>query len=210
MFFWLVRSIAVPLGRLLFRTTVAGAENIPMAGPVMVVGNHQSNLDPFFISTGNPRRLYAMGKAELFVNPISRWFYLHLGAYPIKRGQPDRKGLKKILDLFYQGSAVIVFAEGGRFREPGLGPLEPGVVFLADMANVPILPVGLQGPGLIWPKGARLPRLPKVRVRFGQTFMVADFAPRAAAKTGAEKRARQTAILDRIANEIKALTDDAF
>ncbi len=210
MFFWFIRAIAVPLGRLLFRTSVSGAENIPMAGPVMLVGNHQSNLDPFFISTANPRRLYAMGKAELFVNPLSRWFYLHLGAYPIKRGQPDRKGLKKILDLFYQGDAVIVFAEGGRFREPGLGPLEPGVVFLADMAAVPILPVGLQGPGMIWPKGAKLPRLPKVRVTYGRSFRIEDFAPRAAAKTAEEKRARQKAILDRIASEVKALTDDAF
>ena len=210
MFFWFVRSIAVPLGRLLFRTSTTGAENIPMAGPVMLVSNHQCNLDPFFLATGNPRRIYAMAKSELFVNPLSRLFYLGLGAYPIKRGQPDRKGLRKILELFYQGSMVLVFPEGGRFRQPGLGPLEPGVVFLADMTGVPILPAGIKGTGMIWPSGAKLPRLPKVKVKYGQVFHVEDFAPRAAAKTAAEKRARQEAVLVRIAAEIKALTDDAF
>jgi 1-acyl-sn-glycerol-3-phosphate acyltransferase len=210
MFFWFIRSLSVPLGRLLFRTTVTGAENIPLGGPVMLVANHQSNLDPIFLVTANPRRVFAMGKSELFINPWSKWFYLHLGAFPIKRGQPDRKGLKKILDLFYEGNVVLIFPEGGRNHEPGLGSLEPGVVFMADMTGVPILPAGITGTSLIWPKGAKFPRFPRVRVRFGHVFKIEDFAPRAAAKTTAEKRARQEVVLTRIRKEIEALSDDAF
>lgn len=176
----------------------------------MLVANHQSNLDPVFLANANPRRLYAMGKAELFVNPLSRWFYSHLGAYPIKRGEPDRKGLKKILDLFYTGGMVIVFPEGGRNRNPGLGPLEPGVVFLADMTGVPILPAGIEGSGRIWPKGKRIPRFPKVRVKFGRPFTLEEVAPRRLAKTGAEKKARNVLLMKRIADEIKSLTEDAY
>ena len=210
MFFFFIRSIAVPLARLLFRVRVEGAEFIPMTGAVMLVGNHQSNLDPVFISFSNPRRLFAMGKAELFVNPLSRWFYTHLGARPIERGKPDRKGLKVILDLFYQGEVVIVFPEGGRNHNPGLGPMEPGIAFIADLVDPLILPAGVTGSGRIWPKGAKFPRFPRVVVRFGRPFRVSELFPRDKAASAADKKARQAAVLEYVAGRIKDLSDDAY
>jgi 1-acyl-sn-glycerol-3-phosphate acyltransferase len=209
-FFWFIHAVAVPLGRLLFRTSAYGTENIPLTGPVMLVSNHQSNLDPIFLSTGNPRRMYAMGKAELFVNPMSRWFYMHLGARPIKRGEPDRKGLKTILELYYQGNVVILFPEGGRNHEPGLGPLEPGVVFVADLADVIILPAGITGSGKIWPKGQKHPSFPKVTIRYGRPFMIDSIAPRTKGMTATEKKKRQEKILNYVREQIISLSDDAF
>ncbi len=208
MFFWIFRSIVVPLTRLLFRTSVTGSENIPLTGAVMLVANHQSNLDPVFLATSNPRRLFAMGKAELFINPVSRLFYMGLGARPIKRGAPDRKGLKTILDLFYTGNVVILFPEGGRNHDPGLGPLEPGVVFIGDLTDVPILPAGISGSGKIWPIGNRLPRLPKVRVKFGRPFYLKDVVPPASSPE--ERKKRNQNALKYIADRITALTPDAF
>jgi 1-acyl-sn-glycerol-3-phosphate acyltransferase len=210
MFFWFIRTLAVPLARILFRTKVEGDEFIPQTGPVMIVGNHQSNLDPIFIACANPRRLYAMGKAELFVNPMSKWFYLHLGAYPIERGKPDRKGLKKIFELFYRGEAVIIFPEGGRNHNPGLGPMEPGVSFIADLIDPMILPVGITGSGRIWPKGNKLPRFPRVVVKYGRPFRISEEFPRVKSASAAEKKARQEAVLGYVSERIKQLSDDAY
>ncbi len=210
MFFWFVRVISVPLSYLLWRVHVEGEENIPVAGPVMLVANHQSNLDPVFLSCGNSRRMFAMGKSELFESRLSAMFYGGLGAFPIHRGRPDRKGLKKILELFYQGYMVLVFPEGGRNHNPGLGPLEPGVVFLADLADVPILPAGITGSGRIIPQGKKLPRFHTLTVKFGRPFKLDDIYPRTEAKTPAEKKKRKEMILERVRAEIITLSDDAY
>lgn len=210
MFFWIVRMISVPLSYLLWRVKVEKAENIPVTGPVMLVANHQSNLDPVFLSCGNPRRMYAMGKSELFESRLSAMFYGGLGAVPIHRGRPDRKGIKKILELFYAGNMVIVFPEGGRNHNPGLGPLELGVVFLADLADVPILPAGITGSGRIIPPGKKLPRFHTIRVKFGRTFKLDEIYPRAEAKTGVEKKKRTKMIMEHVRQEIIALSDDAY
>lgn len=210
MLFWIIRTIGVPFVRIFYRTRVEGSEFIPLTGAVMIVGNHQSNLDPVIMACANPRRMYAMGKAELFVNPISRWFYSHLGAYPIERGKPDRKGLKKILELFYRGEAVIIFPEGGRNQSPGLGPMEPGVAFIADLVDPLILPVGVTGSGHIWQKGSKLPGFPKIIVRFGRPFRVSEEFPRDKKAAAADKKIRQEAILAYVADRIKELSDDAF
>ena len=210
MFFWLMRAWLVPMAHILWRTKVENAENIPVTGPVMLIANHQSNLDPVFLSCGNPRRMFAMGKSELFESRLSGWFYGGLGAFPIHRGKPDRKGLKKILELFYQGYLVLVFPEGGRNHNPGLGPLEPGVVFLADLTDTPILPAGITGSGRIIPSGKKLPRFHTVRVKFGRPFRLDEICPRAEAKTAAEKRKRTEMIMERVRQEIIALSDDAF
>ncbi|MFH1736666.1 MAG: lysophospholipid acyltransferase family protein [Actinomycetota bacterium] len=210
MFFWLMRAWLVPMAYLFWRAKVENAENIPVSGPVMLIANHQSNLDPVFLACANPRRMFAMGKSELFESRLSAWFYGGLGALPIHRGRPDRKGLKKILELFYQGNMVLVFPEGGRNHNPGLGPLEPGVVFLADLADVPVLPAGITGSGRIIPPGKKLPRFHTIKVKYGRPFRLDEISPRAEAKTGVEKKHRNELILERVRQEIIDLSDDAW
>jgi 1-acyl-sn-glycerol-3-phosphate acyltransferase len=43
------------------------------------------------------------------------------------------------------GEPVVVYPEGTRQHGPEIAPLQPGAVYLALKANVPILPVGIAG-----------------------------------------------------------------
>ena len=58
---------------------VEGKEYVPPMGPLIVVSNHLSNLDPPMLASSMPRRVHFMAKAGLFRNPIAAAFFRTLG-----------------------------------------------------------------------------------------------------------------------------------
>ena len=94
------RQLALPLRLLLhlaavagfFRMKIHGVENMPLPGPVVVVCNHRSNLDPFFLGAAFPRQIHFMAKAELWKFKPLGWLIDKLGAFPVNRGEADRDG----------------------------------------------------------------------------------------------------------------------
>src|SRR5262249_60448741 len=61
---------AVAIARTMFRLESRGCENIPAAGPVLLVSNHSSVLDPPLIGSAVARQLHFLAKAELFDVPL--------------------------------------------------------------------------------------------------------------------------------------------
>ena len=68
------------------RVQVRGAEHLNIDGPVIIAPVHRSNLDAPLIAGAGNRRLRALGKRSLFVNPVSAWVCASLGAIPLRRG----------------------------------------------------------------------------------------------------------------------------
>ena len=64
------------------RLEMDGLEHVPTKGPFLVVGNHISVLDPFYIAAVLPGRISFMAKEESFSHPVSRWFLYRVGAFP--------------------------------------------------------------------------------------------------------------------------------
>ncbi|ADU51225.1 1-acyl-sn-glycerol-3-phosphate acyltransferase [Thermaerobacter marianensis DSM 12885] len=145
-----------------YRWDVRGVENVPAGGPLLVIANHFSWLDPPLVGTVLPRNVHFMAKQELFRNPLAAWVLRRLGAFPVRRGQPDRWALRQALELLEQGRVVGLFPEGTRSRGP-LRPFEPGAALLAVKSGAPVLPVAIIGP-------YKLGR--PVRVRIGTPFRV--------------------------------------
>ena len=69
-------TLLVPLMLAYFRLTRTGRERLPAEGPVLIVANHRSFLDPFLIGAMLPagRPLNFKGKAELFARPRAGWY----------------------------------------------------------------------------------------------------------------------------------------
>ncbi|EKP93891.1 lysophospholipid acyltransferase family protein [Thermaerobacter subterraneus] len=153
--FWLLFALG-------YRWDVRGLENVPARGPLLVIANHFSWLDPPLVGTVLPRKVHFMAKQELFHSPVAAWVLRRLGAFPVRRGQPDRWALRHALTLLGQGKVVGLFPEGTRSRGP-LRPFEPGAALLAVKSGAPVLPVAITGP-------YRLGR--RVRVRIGRPFRV--------------------------------------
>ncbi len=160
--------------RLLFRMEVSGREHEPLHGPVLVVANHWSALDPPVLGCALRRPVHFMAKEELFRIPLARTWIRWVGAFPVRRGKPDRAAIRTALELLGRGEVVVVFPEGTRNPRGYLLPAEPGAAFLALRARVPILPVGILGTLEAMPKGAWIPRPRRVQVRIGPPFLLSD------------------------------------
>ena len=141
-------ATGVNLARFIFGSvgaTIEGRENIPTEGSVLLVSNHQSYLDPLFVSLGCHRHVHYMAKEELFRAGLSRHMLLGLGAFPVDRRGPTKKTLAHFLKLLRNDGCVCLFAEGTRSKDQKLNPFQPGFARLAMKTNATIVPVALQG-----------------------------------------------------------------
>jgi 1-acyl-sn-glycerol-3-phosphate acyltransferase len=162
-----LKLTARALMRLLFGLEVRNPEHVPGAGPVLIVANHSSLLDPPLVGAVAPRPLVFLAKAELFTIPLFGTLIRRLNARPIRREGPDPGALRTALRVLEARGALLVFPEGTRGDEGSLRPARAGAGMLAVTSGAPVVPVYISGSGRAWPRGRRFPRLEKVRVAFG-------------------------------------------
>jgi 1-acyl-sn-glycerol-3-phosphate acyltransferase len=162
-----LKPFAVLLMRLLFRVEGRGTEHVPAQGPVLLVANHSSLLDPPLVGGVAPRQLSFMAKAELFRVPLFGALIRRLNARPVRREGADAGALRTALRVLQEGGVLLMFPEGTRGPEGALREPKPGAAMLAVMSGAPVVPVFIQGSGRAWPRGRTLPRPAKVRVTFG-------------------------------------------
>ncbi len=188
------RALLRPFFLIGLRMTRAGAENIPQTGPVLIVCNHLSTLDPPLVgSCTRPRRTYFMAKSELFRFAPVGWVLRKVGAFPVERGGADRDAIRTAREILARGDALVMFPEGTRSLSGNLRPFFPGAGLMALEPGVSIVPAAVWG---------SQHRFGPVKVVFGEPFMLDDLP---AAARG--ERARLAT--DRIVAAIAALVPRA-
>jgi 1-acyl-sn-glycerol-3-phosphate acyltransferase len=155
-----------------FGFRVDGAAHEPTAGPVVIVSNHVSDLDPLIVGAALKRRVSFMAKQELFRPPAIRWWVSACGAFPVRRGEPDRQALRTALRVLEGGGALVMFPEGTRGTSRELRPPEPGAALLALRTGATVLPVAVLGSNEVLPRGARRMRRATIAVRIGEPIPV--------------------------------------
>ena len=197
------------LCRMFFRLTfgrsmhIEGDEELPDKGPVLVVSNHLSNLDPFLFGGFGRRTLYCMAKRELFRPRPVAWLLAGCNCFPVNRGKADRRALRIALELLSRGGRLLIFVEGTRARSPGMKRAEAGVGFLARRSHAAILPVAVWGTERALSRGRMLPRRVPIHVRYGSPVAVEQFLADG-------HRASDQALADEIANRIAALLPEEY
>jgi 1-acyl-sn-glycerol-3-phosphate acyltransferase len=144
-----------------------GRENIPAEGPVLVVSNHQSYLDPPLVGAGCRRRMNYVARKTLFGNPLFRWLIHSLDAIPLDTEGSSVGGIKETLRRLKRGEMVLIFPEGGRCWDGEVGPFQPGFTTLAVRGRAAILPVAIEGAFDAWPRTRKWPRPGIIHVHYG-------------------------------------------
>ncbi|RMD63260.1 MAG: 1-acyl-sn-glycerol-3-phosphate acyltransferase [Planctomycetota bacterium] len=134
---------------------------VPAAGPLLVVANHQSYLDPPLVGLAvHNRPLRYVAREGLFRSRALGPLIRSLNAAPVAEGgRADVRSMRAVLEALQSGGAVLLFPEGTRTPDGSVQPFRKGVGLLLKRARCPVLPVGIAGAYEAWPRSSRLPRL---------------------------------------------------
>jgi len=184
----LVRVLAIPLLRLVFRFEVHGRENIPRkrGGNYLVIANHLNWPDEFallLLFPIEPRLHFLADPTELVTRKL-QWFLVRAtgGYVPVVRSRHGDAALFHHVDnCLAVGGAVAIFPEGNYGpAEGGLMPFHKGFAHFAIKAGVPVVPVGLSGTKDVWFRKT-------IRVFVGKPMPTAGQDPTALTQLAAER-----------------------
>jgi 1-acyl-sn-glycerol-3-phosphate acyltransferase len=144
-YYYIVRWSIIIFFKIFTRWRIEGLENVPVSGAVLVVPNHLSNADPPLVSVTLKRNAIFMAKEELFHNPVTGYILFGIGAFPVHRGQIDRKALRHAESVLAKEKILVMFPEASRSKTASLQNAFPGSALLALRNNVPIIPVAITG-----------------------------------------------------------------
>ena len=216
-FFWPVTSYIAAhvfsffVGAVLFflfnRTTVIGRENVPRERNTLLLSNHQSLIDSFFIgftaffgpSIVKPYLVpwNPAGEAFFYQNAWQSFWSDQWRCIPVRRGRKDIGALNRMQRALKSGT-MILFPEGTRTRTGNIERGRPGagVVILEDHPKV--VPVTIDGLDEVLPIDAKWPRFGKrVVIVFGQPI---DYTPYLTDETSREAAQR---IVDRVMDVLR-------
>ncbi len=171
----IVHLVVGPVVRILWRLRVEGMERIP-AGAVIVVANHDSLADPFFLGAAIDRPLRFLTKSELWSSRVVGWVLDRLGGIPVERRRGDVAAVAAAARALASGDAVAIFPQGTVLGERDR-PWQRGAARLALTTGTPIVPVAILGAADALRPGTRLPRLARVSVLVGEAIPVEPLAP---------------------------------
>jgi len=175
---------------LLYRVRYSGQLNIPAAGPLIIVSNHQSHFDPPLIGMGTRRQMNYVARGTLFGFAPFRWLISSLGAIRIEREGIGLGGIKESLRRLKRGEVVVLFPEGTRTHDGRLGEFHGGFITLARRSGAAILPAAIEGAFDAWPRHRMLPRLGEIHVRYGTPLTPETIATMSDEQVLAEVRRR--------------------
>lgn len=166
---YILKQLSIPAFAALTRMEILGQENLPKKGPLLLVGNHFSFIDPVAVVRMAPWPVEFLGGAA---NPgapgWSRIIPFLWGYHKLYRGTGARGALRNAERILKNGGIVNIFPEGGNWATV-LRPARPGTAFLAVQTGAPVLPVGFYGFTQVFPQLGR-GRRAQVTVNIGKVI----------------------------------------
>jgi len=160
---------AVLLTRILWRAQLPDRLPVPSGQGAILICNHRSSVDPFFIQVCSWRPIHWMVAKEYCEHPALRWFLKICEVIPVNRRGIDTAATRTAIRLAATGGFVGMLPEGRiNMSDHFMNPVRPGAVLVAIKARVPIVPVYIQGSpfdGTVW--GA-LRMAARVKVHVGE------------------------------------------
>lgn len=144
--------------------------------PTIFISNHLSNVDGVVLNRLLKNNSAAfMAGVKLEENPFTSFFLKTINHIPITPGSPDKSAIKSAINYLKAGGSIVIFPEGTRSRTGSLINVKKGFILLVKLANVPVVPIALEGTEIVLPindndMGGEKLHKSKVNVRIGEPF----------------------------------------
>jgi 1-acyl-sn-glycerol-3-phosphate acyltransferase len=182
--YWLLKYVILgPWLRLIFRPIVEGRDNVPETGPAIIASNHLSFSDSIFMPLMVRRKVTFVAKAEYFTGKglkgwLVKMFFVGTGTIPVDRsgGRAAQAALETQLRVLRAGNLAGIYPEGTRSPDGRLYRGKTGVARLALLSGAPVVPVVMLNADEIQPPGTVIPKIKRVRIRFGEPMDFSRYA----------------------------------
>ena len=169
----------------LVRVRYRNIERIPQTGPMILVVNHVSHVDPFLVAKfvlDAARVPRILAKESIFDVPAVGWGMRIMGHIPVRRGTTDaRQSLGAAVDALERGQVIVLHPEGTVTRDPLGWPMmgKTGAARLASLVpDVPVIPIaqwGVQEQIDLYHKKVKLVPRPTHLISVGEPIDLSQF-----------------------------------
>jgi 1-acyl-sn-glycerol-3-phosphate acyltransferase len=172
------RGICIAVLRWIYGLRAEGLENVPQAGPFILVANHCSYFDAFILATVLPyavaQQVFYLGFEWFFRNRILAWWARGARVIPVDMDNYLVRALQASARILRDGRILCLFPEGERSADGRVRPFRKGTGILVRELGVPVLPAYIRGSFEAWPRGQSWPRVRPLHVRFGPIVSAAE------------------------------------
>ncbi len=204
-----LRFIARKLLPLIADIDVRGDVSKLPKGGYMLASNHLGRLDSLVV--------YCVVDNDDLIHPLTdkykKYWYGRLAGRIfnvtwLTRGEADLSAIKEFISRLKKGAVMIIAPEGTRSKAVSLLKAEPGAVYIANAANVGIIPVALTGTedADVLARLKTFKRL-KITVTAGDELY---FPPDIKSVKGAERDATLQSSVDEVMCRIAAMLPESY
>jgi len=182
-----IKAVFRLIFHILGKVKITGKENIPYGKPYVVAMNHISIFDPPLAGSFWPEHLEIVGASDVFEKPGQGQVLKIYGVIPVHRGEYDRALMQRVINAINSGYPLLIAPEGGRSHITAIRRAQPGVAYIVEKTNVPVVPVGIVGTTDDFWQRAKRGEKPQLEMRIGKPIDL----PRLTEKGAARREARQ-------------------
>jgi 1-acyl-sn-glycerol-3-phosphate acyltransferase len=127
------------------------------------------------------------------------------GVIPVHRGDYDRSLFTKIISIIQSGMPLLIAPEGGRSHVPAMKRAKPGIAYIIEQTNVPVVPAALVGTTEdFWHRATHGDR-PSLEMHIGKPIHLPEITTK-----GAEKHEARQANADLVMNHLAGLLPEEY